>query len=72
MLNYGVDGLVKLLRCVNPGLQVLDTDCFVDYPIGEWYREVALPLPPVLNLQETLPQFNLRSLRLSGLSSPHV
>ncbi|KFH74224.1 hypothetical protein MVEG_01437 [Podila verticillata NRRL 6337] len=72
MLNYGVNGLVELLRCVNPDLQVLDTDCFVDYPIGEWYREVALPLPPVLNIQDTLPQFNLRSLRLSGLSSPHV
>ncbi|KAG0340555.1 hypothetical protein BG005_003179 [Podila minutissima] len=72
MVNYGVNGLVEVLRRVNSNLQVLDLDSFVPYPLEEWYRNVALPLPPALDLQGTLPQFNLRSLRLSGLCSPHV
>jgi len=72
MVNYSVDGLVELLRRVNPNLQVVDIDLFVSYSIENWFREVSLPLPPVLNLQETLPQFNLRSLRLTGQSSPRM
>ncbi|KAG0341642.1 hypothetical protein BG000_008454 [Podila horticola] len=73
MVNYGVNGLVELLRRVNPDLRVLDTDCFVSYPIESWYTGIALPLPPqVLDVQGTLPQFNLRSLRLSGLCTPHI
>ncbi|KAG0013202.1 hypothetical protein BGZ82_002253 [Podila clonocystis] len=72
MVNYGVNGLVELMRRVNPDLRVLDIDCFVRYPIEHWHRGLVLPLPPALDPKGALPQFNLRSLRLSGLSSSHV
>ncbi|KAG0341933.1 hypothetical protein BG004_005850 [Podila humilis] len=75
MLNYGVDGLIELLRRMNPGLQVIDADCFVNYPIEQWYQGLALPTPSPAQMQLQqipFPQFNLRSLRLSGLSSPWV
>ncbi|KAF9312528.1 hypothetical protein BG003_006173 [Podila horticola] len=63
MINYGVNGLVELLRRINLDLRVLDIDCLVSYPIKAWYTGVAIPLPPqVLDVQGTLPQFNLRSL----------
>ncbi|KAG0096735.1 hypothetical protein BGZ93_004080 [Podila epicladia] len=72
IVNYGVNGLVEVLRRVNPDLRVLDTDCFVNYPIEDWHNGLILLPPPALDLQGTLPQFNLRSLRLSGLCAPHI
>ncbi|KAG0079484.1 hypothetical protein BGZ93_003178, partial [Podila epicladia] len=61
-----------VLRRVNPNLQVLDMDVFTEFPLKEHNFNVELPSPPPLDLQGKLSQFNLRSLRLSGLSSPHV
>ncbi|KAF9273155.1 hypothetical protein BGZ74_004892 [Mortierella antarctica] len=72
ILNYGVNGLVEVLRRVNPNLQVLDLDALGEYPLEGLHRNFALPFAPALDLQEPLPQFNLRSLRLSGLCAPHI
>ncbi|KAG0084616.1 hypothetical protein BGZ93_001151 [Podila epicladia] len=69
--NYGVNGLVEVLRRINPNLQVLDLDMFMEFPLKEHECNVEFPSPPPLDLQGTLPQFNLRRLRLSGVCTPH-
>ncbi|KAF9273782.1 hypothetical protein BGZ74_004636, partial [Mortierella antarctica] len=55
IVNYGVNGLVEVLRRVNPDLRVLDADCFVSCPIEDWCAGLVLLPPPALDLQGTLP-----------------